>query len=60
MLDYKKVEKELLKRAGYREKKLLTISNSNEIAKIQEGLYEFRGIFFVYNMPGYEDYTIVG
>ncbi|UZQ81769.1 hypothetical protein [Thermoanaerobacter sp. RKWS2] len=60
MLDYKKVEKELLKRAGYREKNLLTASNSKEITKIQEGLYEFRKIFFAYNMFGYEDYTIVG
>lgn len=52
--------KELLKRAGYRERLLLLSSDSEEVIKIQEGLYEFRKIYFTYNMVGYENYTIVG
>ena len=59
MINYKKVHDELWKRAGYREKQKLIFNNSKKIRRVQEGLYSFAGIKFTYNMPGYEDFTII-
>ena len=59
MLDYKKALSELWKRAGYREKQKLVVSNSKKIHKLQDGLYSFAGIEFTYGMAGYEDFTII-
>lgn len=59
MLDYKKALNELWRRAGYKEKQKLIIGDSKKIHKLQEGLYSFAGIKFTYDMPGYEDFTII-
>jgi hypothetical protein len=58
VLDYKKVLNELWRKAGYREKQKL-IGDSKKVHKLQDGLYSFAGIKFTYDMPGYEDFTII-
>lgn len=59
MLNYKKVFNELWKKAGYKEKQNLIFTDSKEVCRLQEGLYSYAGIKFTYNMPGYENFTII-
>jgi len=59
VLDYKKALNELWRRAGYKEKQKLIISDSKKVHKLQDGLYSFAGIVFTYGLVGYEDFTII-
>jgi hypothetical protein len=58
-LNYKEVEQNLFKNAGYRERQKLIYKDSKEINYIQDGLYLYKGVAFTYGMTGYKDYTII-
>ena len=58
-LDKHVVENRLWERAGYKERQKLIFNENDEIIRIRDGVYSYKGIIFTYDLFGYKNFTIL-